>query len=93
MRVTEQLERAIQHRLTLNINKHNNIYRLVHAEGDDMPGCIIDVYNKDRLQLHSIGMWRLRSQFAKILAKLMPEIDVIYDKSENTILVLSKNST
>ena len=82
-----KLERAIQHRLTsLNINKHNNIYRLVHAEGDDMPGCIIDVYNNVMvIQFHSIGMWRLRSQFAKILAKLMPEIDVIYDKSENTI--------
>ena len=86
MRVTE-IRKAIQHRLTsLNINKHNNIYRLVHAEGDDMPGCIIDVYNNVMvIQFHSIGMWRLRSQFTKILAKLMPEIDVIYDKSENTI--------
>ena len=82
-----KLERAIQHRLTsLSINQYNNIYRLVHAEGDDMPGCIIDVYNNVMvIQFHSIGMWRLRSQFTKILAKLMPEIDVIYDKSENTI--------
>ena len=41
-----KLERAIQHRLTsLNINNHNRSYRLVHGEGDEMPGCIIDVYN------------------------------------------------
>jgi len=68
------------------INDSNNVYRLVHAEGDHMPGCIIDIYNDVAvLQFHSIGMWLLRKVFSKIIEEIIPEIDIIYDKSEGTL--------
>jgi 23S rRNA (cytosine1962-C5)-methyltransferase len=70
----------------ITINDSNNVYRLVHAEGDHMPGCIIDIYNDVAiLQFHSIGMWLLRKVFSKIIEETIPEIDVIYDKSEGTL--------
>ena len=70
----------------LENNKENNVYRLVHAEGDHMPGCIIDIYNNVAVfQFHSIGMWKLKEIFSKIITKIIPNIDLIYDKSENTL--------
>ena len=39
-------------------NENNNVYRLIHAEGDGLPGLIIDFYNGTAvLQMHSIGMY------------------------------------
>ena len=67
-------------------NKKTNIYRLIHAEGDEMPGCIIDVYNSAAIvQFHSFGMWKLRETFSVIIQKLLPSIEYIYDKSRNTL--------
>lgn len=67
-------------------NKKTNIYRLIHAEGDEMPGCIIDVYNSAAIvQFHSFGMWKLRETFSLIIQKLLPYIEYIYDKSSNTL--------
>ena len=48
----------------------NNIYRLVHGEGDRLPGLIIDVYgNTAVMQAHSVGMHRQRMQIAEALAE------------------------
>ena len=70
----------------ITINDSNNVYRLVHAEGDHMPGCIIDIYNDVAvIQFHSIGMWLLRKVFSKIIEETIPKIDIIYDKSEGTL--------
>ena len=70
---------------TIEISSTNNVFRLVHAEGDQMPGFICDIYNKVAIfQFHSIGMWKLKEVFTKIVLGLLP-IDVIYDKSEKTI--------
>ena len=82
-----KIKKAISQRhQNLDINGKNNIYRLVHAEGDEMPGCIIDRYdNVIVMQFHSVGMWKLKEIFSKTIAKKLPEIDVIYDKSENTL--------
>ena len=82
-----KIKKAISQRHhNLDINGKNNIYRLVHAEGDEMPGCIIDRYdNVIVMQFHSVGMWKLKEIFSKTIAKQLPEIDVIYDKSENTL--------
>jgi 23S rRNA (cytosine1962-C5)-methyltransferase len=67
-------------------NKTTNIFRLVHAEGDEMPGCIIDVYNTAAIvQFHSFGMWKLRNTFSSIIQKLLPKIEYIYDKSSKTL--------
>ena len=72
--------------IAIKIDKNNNVYRLVHAEGDQMPGCIIDIYNNVAVfQFHSVGMWKLREIFSKIIKKTLPEIDLIYDKSEGTL--------
>ena len=71
---------------SITIDQFNNVYRLIHAEGDGMPGFICDIYNKVAVfQFHSIGMWKLRILFSKIIEKLLPNIEIIYDKSESTI--------
>ena len=71
---------------SITIDQFNNVYRLIHAEGDGMPGFICDIYNQVAVfQFHSIGMWKLRILFSKIIEKLLPNIEIIYDKSENTI--------
>ena len=74
-----------QRKNTIEISSNNNVYRLVHAEGDQMPGFICDIYNKVAIfQFHSIGMWKHKDIFTKIILELLP-IDVIYDKSEKTL--------
>ena len=68
------------------INHSNNVFRLIHAEGDHMPGFICDIYNQVAVfQFHSIGMWKLKELFSKIIQKLLPQIEIIYDKSEKTL--------
>src|SRR4030042_1522439 len=68
-------------------NKVTNVYRLIHAEGDDLPGLIIDYYNGVAvMQMHSVGMYRLREEFSKILQEVLGErLTAVYDKSEGTI--------
>lgn len=68
------------------INDSNNVFRLIHAEGDHLPGFICDIYNQVAVfQFHSIGMWKLKELFSKIIQKLLPQIEIIYDKSEKTL--------
>jgi 23S rRNA (cytosine1962-C5)-methyltransferase len=64
-----------------------NIFRLVHAEGDSMPGLIIDMYNGTAvIQCHSIAMWNLKQDFTNILNKLLgDQIKAVYDKSAETL--------
>ena len=65
----------------------NNTYRLVHGEGDNLPGLIVDVYGATAvMQAHSIGMHLCRKQIAAALAAVMGErIAHIYYKSETTL--------
>ena len=60
---------------------------MIYAEGDDLPGLIIDYYNGVAvMQTHSVGMFRLRKEFAAILKELLGDkITAVYDKSEGTI--------
>ena len=62
-------------------------YRLVHGEGDNLPGLIIDVYGETAvMQAHSIGMHLCRKQIARSLAVVMEgRIKHIYYKSETTL--------
>lgn len=80
---------ALQMRLDIGIadNQQNNTYRLVHGEGDHLPGLIVDVYGKTAvMQAHSIGMHLCRKQIAKALADVMGlRIANIYYKSETTL--------
>jgi 23S rRNA (cytosine1962-C5)-methyltransferase len=90
---TERIECAINLRKLLGLteNPRINVYRLVHAEGDDLPGLIIDYYNGVAvMQMHSVGMYRLRKEFAGILKELLGnKLNAIYDKSEGTIPFMS----
>ncbi|MGP1351581.1 MAG: class I SAM-dependent rRNA methyltransferase [Hoylesella marshii] len=65
----------------------NNTYRLVHGEGDNLPGLVIDVYGKTAvMQAHSIGMHVSRTEIAQALIKVMADrIEHIYYKSETTL--------
>lgn len=64
-----------------------NVFRLVHAEGDGLPGLIIDVYGDVAVvQAHSVGMYRARPDIAAALqAVLGDKLRAIYDKSAETV--------
>ena len=82
----KKIKKAYDQRLkTIEISPSNNVYRLVHAEGDQMPGFICDIYDKSAIfQFHSIGMWKHKEIFTKIILELLP-LNVVYDKSEKTL--------
>ena len=68
-------------------NPQNNTYRLVHGEGDNLPGLIIDVYDHTAvMQAHSAGMHLDRMAVADALEEVMGDvIQHIYYKSETTL--------
>ncbi|MCK4664976.1 MAG: class I SAM-dependent rRNA methyltransferase [Bacteroidales bacterium] len=74
-------------KLGLANNKETNVYRLVNAEGDQLPGLIIDYYNGTLvMQMHSIGMYLLRNEIAEVLKEIFSDkLLAIYDKSEKTL--------
>lgn len=65
----------------------NNTYRLVHGEGDNLPGLVIDVYAHTAvMQAHSVGMHYARYAIAEALQRVMgPSLENIYYKSETTL--------
>ena len=81
--------KAISYRESVGLlnDPGTNVFRLIYAEGDDLPGLIIDYYNGVAvMQTHSVGMYRLRKEFASILKELLGDkITAVYDKSEGTI--------
>lgn len=78
---------SVRRRLGLLNNPSTNCYRLVHAEGDGMPGLIIDIYGKTAvIQCHSIGMHQIRNYLAKALQEVYgDQLEAIYDKSAETL--------
>ena len=75
----EKLLNAIAFRKSILLpNPQTNMYRLVNGEGDGMPGLIIDAYNRHLvMQVHSMGMYRLRKTLAELLAELLPDTKAI----------------
>jgi len=69
------------------VNPLNNTFRLVHGEGDNLPGLVIDVYGKTAvMQAHSVGMHVCRMEIAKALSEVLGDtIENIYYKSETTL--------
>lgn len=65
----------------------NNTYRLVHGEGDNLPGLVIDIYARTAvMQAHSAGMHIDRIEIAEALSEVMGDtIQNIYYKSETTL--------
>ncbi len=84
-----RLHSALNMRLAINVadNPDNNTYRLVHGEGDNLPGLIVDVYGETAvMQAHSIGMHLCRKQIAHSLSAVMEgRVNHIYYKSETTL--------
>lgn len=84
-----RLEVALDLRRSLGLvdNPENNTYRLVHGEGDNLPGLIIDVYGQTAvMQAHSVGMHVYRQVIAHALSEVMGNIvKHIYYKSETTL--------
>ena len=69
------------------INPVNDTYRLVHGEGDNLPGLVIDIYAKTAvMQAHSAGIHVDRMVIAEALSEVMGDkIENIYYKSETTL--------
>ncbi len=83
----EKIKRAYELRLALQlIHGANNTYRLIHGEGDTLPGLIVDVYGDSAvMQAHSIGMHHARTAIASALKKQVPDLNNIYYKSDTTL--------
>jgi 23S rRNA (cytosine1962-C5)-methyltransferase len=77
----------LRKRLGFIDNPDLNVFRLVNAEGDEMPGLIIDIYNEIAVtQFHSIGMYLAKEEIIKALIEVVGDaIKGIYDKSEGTM--------
>lgn len=84
-----RLKSALDMRRSIGIadNPRNNTYRLVHGEGDNLPGLVVDVYGETAvMQAHSVGMHVCREQIASTLMEVMDgRIANIYYKSETTL--------
>lgn len=85
---TRKLQKAFDLRAKVGLTEGKQAaYRLVHGEGDGLPGLIIDVYDKTVvLQAHTIGMYQLRDTLVEALRKVLGDrIIAIYNKSKNTL--------
>jgi 23S rRNA (cytosine1962-C5)-methyltransferase len=84
-----KIESAYNRRKILGFinNPKTNVYRLINAEGDDMPGLIIDIYNHTAvIQTHTVGMYEIRQDLAKAIIEVYGDsIKAIYDKSAETM--------
>ena len=77
----------VRRALDLTDNEQTNCYRLVHGEGDSVPGLVIDIYDTTAVvQCHSVGMYLSRMAIAEALREVYGErLTAIYDKSSQTV--------
>lgn len=84
-----KIKKAYELRELLGLTKSEstNVYRLVHAEGDGLPGLIIDFYNGTAvIQTHSIGMHMIKDQLVKALTEVYGDkLKAVFDKSSETM--------
>lgn len=73
--------------LGLTASSETNVYRLIHGEGDGMPGLIADFYNGTVvLQSHTVGMWLVRDAITEALKTVLGnQLIAVYDKSAKTL--------
>ncbi|MDD4660210.1 MAG: class I SAM-dependent rRNA methyltransferase [Massilibacteroides sp.] len=83
----DKIRIAYQLRCSLKLCRpENNTYRLIHGEGDSLPGLIVDIYaNTAVIQAHSVGMHHARHDVARAIQKTIPDIKNIYYKSDTTL--------
>ena len=77
----------LRENLGLTNSPLTNVYRLVHAEGDGLPGLIIDIYNTSAvIQTHTLGMQRQVKTIADALTEIYKgKLSTIYDKSADAL--------
>lgn len=83
---------AVRESLGLMVNgqspndRCNNTFRLVHGEGDFLPGLIVDVYADTAVvQAHSVGMHLHRHEIAEAIVAAVPQVEAVYYKSDDTL--------
>ena len=85
----KRLLSALQMRIAIGVadNKNNDTYRLVHGEGDNMPGLVVDCYGKTAvIQAHNVGVHYQRNMIAKALKEVLGDrVENVYYKSETTL--------
>ena len=68
------------------VTEENNTYRLIHGEGDFLPGLIVDVYADTAvIQAHSVGMHYHREEIAEAIIEAVAQVDKVYYKSDDTL--------
>lgn len=84
-----RIARAYNYRKSIGIadNLYTNVYRLIHAEGDILPGLIVDYYNGNIvIQAHSIGMHIQRGFLVEAFKEIYGKnLKSVYDKSSETL--------
>ena len=84
-----KIEKAWNVRTALGLteNSATNVFRLVHAEGDGMPGLIVDFYNGTAvMQMHTVGIYLVRDLLTKALREVLGDkLKAVYDKSEKSL--------
>lgn len=89
-----KVENAYRYRLSTGLatNPLTNVWRLIHGEGDSLPGLIVDIYdNVAVMQAHTAGFWHLRSMIAEIVIEVMAgRVKAVYDKSEGTLPFMAR---
>lgn len=85
----KRIESAFKYRIQLGLvnNSNTNCYRLIHGEGDNLSGLVVDYYNGTAvIQCHSVGMFKNLDQIVIALKTIMGEqLTAIYNKSEGTL--------
>ena len=85
----EQIRKAwlLRKRVGLTDAADTNVYRLIHGEGDGLPGLIADYYDGTVvLQSHSVGMWLVREAIVEALKEVLGDkLVAVYDKSSKTL--------
>ena len=87
--IVERLTAAYNMRKAMNLDfsERNNTFRLVHGEGDFLPGLIIDIYGSTAvMQAHSVGMHCLKDIIAEALIQVFEgKVNCVFYKSETTL--------
>lgn len=78
---------GVRRLLGLVDNADTTCYRLVHGEGDSLPGLVVDIYGSTAVvQCHSVGMYRSRQDIARAITSVYGDrISAVYDKSSQTV--------
>jgi 23S rRNA (cytosine1962-C5)-methyltransferase len=84
-----RISKALEYRKSIGLltDPDLNVYRLIHGEGDGLPGLIVDYYNGVAVvQHHSAGFYRMRKEMAAIIRDVCGDsVSAIYDKSGSTL--------